>query len=95
VPVDELVFGFVVVVIVRAFDEDIEFADDEEDEEEEVTCEPPACVREDDGPGDGGPAVEALYVDCARKAAKRFARKGRFVDIAAASSEIGCMLASE
>ena len=57
VPVAEDVFGFVVVVIVRAFDEEeMELADDE------VTCEPPACER-DDGPGDGGPAVEALYVD--------------------------------
>lgn len=74
---EELVFGFVVIVL--AFeDEDIELVDDDD----VVTCELP-LEESGDGPGEGGPPVEALYVDWALKAAKRFAKNGRFVDIVA------------
>lgn len=76
---DDEEFGFVVIVL--AFEEDMELADDED-----VTCELPP--EESDGPGDGGPAVEALYADWTLKAAKRFAKNGRLVDMVAAVPSI-------
>jgi hypothetical protein len=38
------------------------------------------CDEESDD-DDGEPADDALNADCARNAARKFARKGRFVDI--------------
>lgn len=65
------------------------FAPEEEDEEEAAPGFPALVaiaraldeICEDVVPVDCDPAVEALYVDCARKAARKFARNGRFVDM--------------
>lgn len=43
---------------------------------------------EEAAPADWDPAEEALNADCARKAARKFARNGRFVDIVGAGWDI-------